>query len=180
MKISKIRIGILVVFISFILLESISLATYQNVREEELERNSIEEKIEESVEKNTVYLTEEENETLELINKYRKQNGLNKLKPFLELQQVSKLKAEDIVENNYFSHTSPNLGTPFEMLENNGIDYIIAGENLAGNTTPEKAVEAWINSPTHRDNILEEKFQYTGICVIESTIYGKVYVQLFM
>lgn len=180
MKISKVKIGILVVFISFILLESISLATYQNEREEELERNRIEEKIEESVEKNTVYLTEEENETLELINKYRKQNGLNKLKPFLELQQVSKLKAEDIVENNYFSHTSPTLGTPFEMLKNNGIDYIIAGENLAGNTTAEKAVEAWINSPTHRDNILEKKFQYTGICVIESPIYGKVYVQLFM
>lgn len=180
MKISKVKIGILVVFISFILLESISLATYQNVREVELERNRIEEKIEESVEKNTVYLTEEENETLELINKYRKQNGLNELKPFFELEQVSKLKAKDIVENNYFSHTSPTLGTPFEMLKNNGIDYIIAGENLAGNTTPEKAVEAWINSPAHRDNILEEKFQYTGICVIESPIYGKVFVQLFM
>lgn len=180
MKISKMKIGILLIFISFILLESISLATYQNMIEDELERNIIEEKIEKSVEKNTVSLTEEENKTLELINKYREQNGLNELEPFLELQEVSKLKAEDIVENNYFSHTSPNLGTPFEMLEENGIDYIIAGENLAGNITPEKAVEAWINSPAHRDNILEEKFQYTGISVIESPIYGRVFVQLFM
>lgn len=180
MKISKMKIGILVIFISFILLESISLATYQNVIQDEFEKNIIEERIAESVEKNTVSLTEEENKTLELINEYRQENGLEELKPFFELEQVSKLKAEDIVENNYFSHTSPTLGTPFEMLKNNGIDYIIAGENLAGNQTPQKAVEAWINSPAHRDNILEEKFKYTGISVIESPIYGKVFVQLFM
>lgn len=180
MKISKMKIGILVIFISFILLESISLATYQNVRQDKLEKNSIEEKIEESIVKNIVPLTEEENATLKLINEYRKQNGLNELKPFLELQQVSKLKAKDIVENNYFSHTSPNLGTPFEMLKKNGIEYVIAGENLAGNKTPEKAVEAWINSSDHRDNILEKRFQYTGISVVESSTYGKVFVQLFI
>ncbi|MBQ2938060.1 MAG: hypothetical protein IJE05_04190 [Clostridia bacterium] len=181
MKISKRRIGILIIFVIFILLlESISIATYQNAIQGEAERNSVEERIEESLEKNTTELTAEEQETLNLINQYRKKMGLSELKPFFELQEVSKLKAEDLVENEYFSHTSPNLGTPFEMLQQNGIDYIIAGENLAGNVSPEKAVEAWINSPSHRDNILEGKFQYTGISVVESPIYGKVFVQLFI
>lgn len=71
-------------------------------------------------------------------------------------------------------------GTPFAMLHNNGIEYRIAGENLAGNISPEKAVEAWINSELHRDNIEEKNFEYTGICVIESPKYGKVFVQIFL
>ena len=183
MKISRRKVGILIIFVIFILIESISFATYHNAIQNEAERNNIEEKIEEKIEKsleeNIVNLTREEQETLNLINQYRKIMGLNELKPLLELQEISKLKAKDIVENEYFSHTSPYLGTPFEMLQANGIDYIIAGENLAGNISPEKAVEAWINSPSHRDNILEE-FQYTGISVIESPIYGKVFVQLFI
>ncbi len=66
------------------------------------------------------------------------------------------------------------------MLRNNKISYKIAGENLAGNTTPKKAVEAWINSTSHRENILEEDFTYTGIYVIESKTYGKIFVQLFI
>ena len=136
--------------------------------------------IEKSVEKNTVSLTEEENKTLELINKYREQNGLNELEPFLELQEVSKLKAEDIVENNYFSHTSPNLGSTFDLIKSQGIKYKVAGENLAGNITPKRAVEAWINSKTHRENILEDRFEYTGIYVIESEVYGKIFVQMFI
>ena len=180
MKISRRKVGILIIFVIFILIESISFATYQNAIQNEAERNNIEEKIEKSLEENIVNLTREEQETLNLINQYRKIMGLNELKPLLELQEISKLKAEDIVENEYFSHTSPYLGTPFEMLQANGIDYIIAGENLAGNISPEKAVEAWINSTSHRDNILEEEFQYTGISVIESPIYGKVFVQLFI
>ena len=125
-------------------------------------------------------LSEEENETLELINKYRRENGMADLKAITCLQNVSKLKAEDLVNSEYFSHHSPNLGTPFEMLKNNGINYKIAGENLAGNISPKNAVEAWINSESHRDNILDERFEYTGIYVIDSGIYGKVFVQLFI
>ena len=90
------------------------------------------------------------------------------------------MKAKDIVDNEYFSHNSKNLGTPFEMIQNNGIEYRIAGENLAGNITPEKAVEAWINSRLHRENIEEGEFEYTGICVMDSPVYGKVFVQIFL
>ena len=132
------------------------------------------------IELEEVILTDEEQRTLDLINEYRVQNGLRKLKPFSELQEVAKLKAEDLVNNEYFAHTSAVLGTPFEMLKDNEVTYKIAGENLAGSTTPEKAVEAWINSTSHRENILEERFEYTGIYVIESPVYGSIFVQLFI
>lgn len=180
MKISRRKIDILIIFVIFILIESISFATYQNAMGIETEIDNIEKELEESFQNNIVNLEIDEQETLKLVNEYRKNNGLNELKPLLELQELSKLKAEDIVENQYFSHTSPNLGTPFEMLRSNGVDYNIAGENLAGNITPEKAVEAWINSTSHKENILEEKFQYTGISVVKSEIYGEVFVQLFI
>jgi len=179
MKISKRKIDILIIFTIFILIESISFATYKTVVLGSTQKNDIIE-MKEIIEKENVNLTEEEQETLDLINNYRKENNLKELKPYSKLQNVAKLKAIDLVENDYFSHTSPNLGTPFEMLEENGIDYVLAGENLAGNTTPKRAFEAWINSKSHRENILESKFEYTGICVIESEVYGKVFVQLFM
>lgn len=174
MKIKKIKIGILFIVIAIIFLQSISITAYEinKQNESEEQRKTIEHKI--------ANLSTEERDTLNLINQYRNKNGLNDLKPFSDLQDVAKLKAEDIVTNNYFAHDSDILGTPFEMLKANNVDYKIAGENLAGNTTPERAVQAWIDSPDHRANILEEKFEYTGIYVIDSDEYGKIFVQLFI
>lgn len=125
-------------------------------------------------------LTEREQRTLDLINEYRKENGLAELKTYDKLQEVAKLKAEDLVNNEYFSHNSETLGTPFEMLKSNKLDYKIAGENLAGNTTPERAFDSWINSPSHRDNILEGDYEYTAIYIVQSPMYGEIYVQLFI
>lgn len=176
MKKIRRRLLTILFFVIFILMESISLATFQNVRIEETQKK---EKIQEMIVQ-AVELSPEEQEVLDLINQYRKQNGLEALKPLAKLQQTAKLKATDLVENGYFSHYSKQLGTPFEMLKANQVSYDIAGENLAGNITPEKAVESWINSKTHKENILEEKFNYTGVCVIESPVYGKVFVQLFI
>lgn len=176
MKLLKKEFVTLFIFVLFILMGSISFATYQSVVIEE-------QKNKEEIQKiltQTVELNKEEKETLELINQYRIQNGLEKLEPLASLQHVAKLKAVDIVKHNDFAHNSKNLGTPFEMLKENGISYKIAGENLAGSTTPEKAVTAWINSETHEANILTTDYEYTGICVIESPVYGKMFVQLFM
>lgn len=174
----KIRRKLLTIlfFVIFILMESISLATFQSTRMEEIQKK---ERIQEMV-LQTVEMSQEEQEVLDLVNQYRKQNGLEVLKPLARLQQTAKLKAKDLVENEYFSHYSMQLGTPFEMLKANQISYDIAGENLAGNMTPERAVKSWIDSKTHRENILEEKFNYTGVCVIESPVYGKIFVQLFI
>ena len=172
----KLRLLTVLFFVIFVFIESISFATFQTSTIKETEKK---EQIQKMITQEGE-MTQEEQETLDLINKYRKQNGLGELKPLARLQQTAKLKAEDLVKNGYFSHNSETLGNPFEMLKSNNVIYDIAGENLAGNTEPQKAVEAWINSETHKQNILEEKFNYTGICVIESSVYGKIFVQLFI
>lgn len=179
MEISKKKIGILFILLFFISIVSYSISTYQTAVLGQIRKyNELQDEI--KIEEESAVLSTEEQDTLNLINEYRKQNGLDELKAISSLQKVAKIKAEDLVNNNYFSHDSPNLGTPFEMLKANEVDYTIAGENLAGNINADKAVKAWINSTAHRENILESKFEYTGICVIESKIYGKVFVQLFI
>ena len=129
---------------------------------------------------NSNTLTSDEQETLNLINQQRKQNGLSELKIDWELQRVARIKAQDMVDNNYFSHTSPIYGSPFDMIKNFGISYKTAGENIAGNSNNQAAVTAWMNSQGHRDNILNSSFNYTGIGVINGSKYGKIYVQMFI
>ena len=174
LKISKIKVGIFFIVVATILIETITISAYEITKKSDIEE------MKNKIESETVEMSTDARKTLDLINEYRNQNGLESLKPYSELQKVAEIKAEDLELNNYFEHNSENLGTPFEMLHANSVDYRIAGENLAGNTTPERAVEAWINSPTHRDNILEERFEYTGIYVIDSEVYGKIFVQLFI
>ena len=97
-----------------------------------------------------------------------------------KLQKVAKIKAQDLVDNNYFSHNSPTYGSPFDMMKSFGVSYKAAGENIAGNSTLQGAVTAWMNSQGHRDNILSNAYNYTGIGVVESPVYGKVMVQMFI
>ncbi len=128
----------------------------------------------------TSELTNNEQEVLELINAKRVANGLPVLKIDDELQNVARIKAQDMVENNYFSHTSPVYGSPFDMLKSFKISYKTAGENIAGHSTNSGAVNAWMNSSGHKENILNNNFNYTGIGVVNSPKYGKIYVQMFM
>ena len=128
----------------------------------------------------TSQLTADEQEVFDLINAKRVANGLSALKIDDELQNVARIKAQDMVDNNYFSHTSPTYGSPFDMIKNFGIRYKTAGENIAGNSSNSAAVNAWMNSSGHRANILNSNFNYTGIGVVSSPKYGKIYVQMFM
>lgn len=125
-------------------------------------------------------LTEDELEVYNLINKQRTDNGLTPLKIDNEVQRVARIKAQDMVDNNYFSHTSPTYGSPFNMLNNFKITYKTAGENIAGNSSNSGAVNAWMKSSGHRANILNGSFNYTGIGVINGSKYGKIYVQMFI
>ena len=125
-------------------------------------------------------LTSDELEVLNLINAKRTANGLSALKIDNELQKVARLKAQDMVNKNYFSHTSPTYGSPFDMMKSFGISYKTAGENIAGHSSNSGAVEAWMNSSGHRANILNSSYNYTGIGVVKSPTYGKVYVQMFI
>ena len=85
-----------------------------------------------------------------------------------------------MVNNNYFSHTSPTYGSPFDMMKSFGIKYNTAGENIAGNSNNSAAVTAWMNSEGHRKNILTNGFNYTGVGVVNGSKYGKIYVQMFI
>ena len=125
-------------------------------------------------------LTADEKEVFDLINKQRTNNGLKALTIDLEVQKVARIKAQDMVNNNYFSHTSPTYGSPFDMLKSFKISYKTAGENIAGNSSNSAAVNAWMNSSGHKANILNSGFNYTGIGVVSSPKYGKMYVQMFI
>ena len=129
---------------------------------------------------NTSELNSDEQEVFKLINQQRKNNGLSELKIDNEVQRVAKIKAQDMVNNNYFSHTSPTYGSPFNMLKSFKISYNTAGENIAGNSSNNGAVTAWMNSAGHKANILNGNFNYTGIGVVSSSKYGKIFVQMFI
>jgi len=128
----------------------------------------------------TTAMTTDEKEVFDLINNQRTQNGLSALKLDTETLRVARIKAQDMVDNNYFSHNSPTYGSPFQMLNSFKISYKTAGENIAGNSSNSSAVTAWMNSSGHKANILNSSFNYTGIGVVKSSKYGKVYVQMFL
>ena len=128
----------------------------------------------------TSTLTQDEQEVFNLINQKRAENGLAALVMDDDLQNVARVKAQDMVNNNYFAHNSPTYGTPFQMMKSFGITYKAAGENIAGNSSNTGAVNAWMNSEGHRANILSNNYNYTGVAVVKSPVYGKVYVQMFI
>ena len=84
-----------------------------------------------------------------------------------------------MVKNKYFSHTSPTYGTPFKLMQDLGISYNTAGENIAGNSDITKAFESWMNSDTHKKNILSTTYDYIGIGITKSKTYGYIISTLF-
>lgn len=124
-------------------------------------------------------LTEDEKKFLNLINSNRKNNGLTELKIDNTIQNVARLKAQDLERNDYFSHLSPTYGNIDSMLTSFGVTYSVAQENIAGNQNLSGAVEAWMNSESHKANILNNDFNYTGVAIIDSKTYGKIFVEVF-
>ncbi|MEK5436476.1 MULTISPECIES: CAP domain-containing protein [Paenibacillus] len=99
-----------------------------------------------------------------LVNKERAAAGLKPVSGLDSLHKVAATKATDMRTNNYFSHTSPTYGSPFDMMKSFGITYNAAGENIAmGQKTPEEVMKAWMNSPGHKANILNANFNYIGV-----------------
>lgn len=128
----------------------------------------------------TSSMNSDEKEVFNLINKQRTNNGLPALKNDSEVQRIARIKAQDMVDNNYFSHNSPTYGSPFDMMKSFKVSYKTAGENIAANSSNSSAVTAWMNSSGHKANILNSSFNYTGIGVVSSPRYGKMYVQMFI
>ena len=125
-------------------------------------------------------LTEDENYLLELINAERRKHNLNDLKIDKELQNIAILKANDLVNNNYLSHTSKTYGSPFDMLKQYNINYKTASENIAGNPNIDAALSSWLNSESHKKNILSNDYNYTGLAIVDSIAYGNIIVQFFI
>lgn len=90
------------------------------------------------------------------------------------LQEAAKMKAEDMASRGYFSHDSPDGTEPWDWIKKTGYSFSYAGENLAINFFDSKdVVEAWMNSTTHRANMLDGHFTEIGIGTARGTYKGR-------
>lgn len=118
---------------------------------------------------------------INLVNKERAANGLSALQEDSDLDKVATLKSEDMAKLNYFSHTSPTYGSPFDMLSQFGISYKAAGENIAmGQPTPESVMNAWMNSEGHRANILNSNYTHIGVGIAKNANGQYIWTQTFL
>ncbi|AEV70274.1 CAP domain-containing protein [Acetivibrio clariflavus] len=127
-------------------------------------------------------ISEDEKALLDLVNNARLKANLKPLEYDIELANVAMIKAKDMVDNNYFDHTSPTYGSPFDMMKSFGIKYGYAGENIAtGYANVQDVFNGWMNSPGHKANILNEKFTHCGFGIANGGKYGgKTWVQMFI
>ncbi|HEX2945012.1 MAG TPA: SafA/ExsA family spore coat assembly protein [Clostridia bacterium] len=112
----------------------------------------------------TVTTTSQENEVIRLVNVERARAGLPALTTNWQLCRVARYKSADMANRGYFSHTSPTYGSPFQMMQNFGLQFTSAGENIAyGQRTPSQVMTDWMNSPGHRNNILSRSYSQIGV-----------------
>jgi len=147
----------------------------QNTAEEE---QVVTEEEEQNNESSTEELSQFEQEVVDLTNEERSKHGLQALQIDTELSEVAREKSRDMAASNYFDHNSPNYGSPFDMMQQFGISYQTAGENIAkGQRSPQEVVNAWMNSEGHRANILNGNFTHIGVGFIEQ---GNHWTQMFI
>ncbi|HYE23112.1 MAG TPA: CAP domain-containing protein [Candidatus Paceibacterota bacterium] len=109
-----------------------------------------------------------------LSNEERKAEGVAQLSLNPLIMRAAQLKAEDMAEEAYYAHVSPDGETPMHWLDQVGYKYQYVGENLTANIMDEESVvSAWMGSPGHRRNLLDPKFSHMGIGVAEGTYKGK-------
>ncbi|MBA3723897.1 MAG: hypothetical protein H0W89_03300 [Candidatus Levybacteria bacterium] len=114
-----------------------------------------------------------------LVNTERAKAGLNLVSFDNSLRDVAREHSDDMFSRGYFSHQSLEGLSPFDRMEDAGIDFAYAGENLALAPSTPLAMQGLMNSRGHRDNILSPNFNKIGIGVIDGGIYGKMYSQEF-
>lgn len=120
---------------------------------------------------------------VEMTNQTRVKEGLNTLKVNPELSAAAAAKAEDMIKNGYFAHFSPTNVSPWFWIKQNGYNYKYAGENLAMNFgETDQVINGWLNSPTHKANLLNSRYQDIGVAVLSGQVNGQsrvVVVQMF-
>ncbi len=123
------------------------------------------------------------NKLYQLTNEVRKKYGLPPLRYNKNLEQAAYQKAQDMFQKNYWAHFGPDGTTPWQFILQSGYQYQYAGENLAKNFLfSDGVVDAWMNSPTHRENILKKEYQDVGFAVVNGVLNGEettLVVQMF-
>ena len=120
------------------------------------------------------YATEMSNsQLLSSTNSQRAANGKASLTINSKLSSAAPTKANDMAARNYWSHTTPDGKEPWYFVDNAGYSYLKAGENLAyGFNTSGETVTGWMNSPTHRDNLLDSAFTEVGFGFVDAASYN--------
>lgn len=114
------------------------------------------------------------NEVIAMTNKEREKQGLPPVKENEALNKAAKLKAENMFAENYWAHFAPSGKTPWDFILGAGYKFTYAGENLAKNFYNSKdVVAAWMASPSHRDNLLNSKYEDIGVAVLDGTLNGQ-------
>lgn len=118
-----------------------------------------------------------------LTNQERAKVGAERLYENSVLDTAAQKKLEDMFSKNYWDHTGPNGETAWDFISGEHYQYEVAGENLArGFKSSSDVVKAWMESPTHRKNLLNERYQEIGIAVGSGKIKGAtttIIVQIF-
>ena len=119
----------------------------------------------------------------QLTNTERSNNGLTTLTLNDKLSQAAALKAQNMFNENYWAHYSPNGKTPWDFINTAGYSYEYAGENLAKNFLfSDGVVSAWMASTTHRENLLKKEYTEVGYAVVNGVLNGEqttLVVQMF-
>ena len=122
-------------------------------------------------------------ELVTLANSARAKEGLGNLQTNTKLESAAFAKANDMLEKGYFAHASPDGKTPWDFITEAGYSYVYAGENLAiGYADSAELHNAWMNSASHRDNIMNPNFRDIGVAVVSGQYQGgetTVVVQMF-
>ncbi|MEK4522123.1 CAP domain-containing protein [Psychrobacillus sp. FSL W7-1457] len=111
-------------------------------------------------------------QVVDLTNAERAKEGLAPLQIDSALTKSAQLKSQDMKDNNYFSHTSPTYGSPFDQMKSLGISYKSAAENIAmGQRSAQEVVQGWMNSAGHRANIMNGSYTHIGVGLSDSGYY---------
>ncbi len=120
---------------------------------------------------------------LELTNQKRASSGISVLRLDPQLSQAAVKKAEYMFKNNFWAHNAPDGTTPWDFINNSGYVYTVAGENLAKNFSDSQGVvDAWMNSSSHKENLLRGDYQDIGFAVVDGTLGGEettLVIQMF-
>ena len=113
-------------------------------------------------------------ELVSLVNQERQERGLSPLRLDGQLSEAASLKAQDMFANDYWAHTSPSGMSPWVFIKTAGYEYLYAGENLArGFTESKDVVKAWMESPSHRDNMLSPNYNDIGFSIVSGNLSGE-------